>query len=59
MPSINDIVSNTSILLLNSHFTVNMARPAVPNFIEVGGLHIDRNVKPLDKVRESSWKFTY
>ncbi|XP_045470073.1 UDP-glucosyltransferase 2-like [Harmonia axyridis] len=49
MPSINDIVSNTSILLLNSHFTVNMARPAVPNFIEVGGLHIDRNVKPLDK----------
>ncbi|XP_044752181.1 UDP-glucosyltransferase 2-like [Coccinella septempunctata] len=49
MPNLNDIVSNTSIILLNSHFTLNMARPAVPNFIEVGGLHITTTLKPLDK----------
>ncbi|KAF2882089.1 hypothetical protein ILUMI_24092 [Ignelater luminosus] len=41
LPDLQDLVQNTSLILVNSHFSINTARPAVPNFIEVGGLHID------------------
>lgn len=40
MPSLRDIASNTSLLLVNSHFSVNIPRPVVPAVVEVGGLHI-------------------
>lgn len=32
---------NTSILLVNTHFSVNSPRPFVPGIVEVAGLHID------------------
>ncbi|KAL3282881.1 hypothetical protein HHI36_006039 [Cryptolaemus montrouzieri] len=48
MPDLNYIIGNTSVLLINSHFTINSARPTVPNFVEVGGLHIE-TPKSLDK----------
>ncbi|KAL3282882.1 hypothetical protein HHI36_006040 [Cryptolaemus montrouzieri] len=48
LPDLNDIIANTSVLLVNSHFSINTARPTVPNFVEVGGLHIE-SPKPLDK----------
>lgn len=40
MPDLNKIVSNTSLLLVNSHFSVDQAIPKIPNFIEIGGVHI-------------------
>lgn len=42
-------VTNDSLLLLNSHFTLNLRRPFVPNIIEVGGLHIGKET-PLPLV---------
>ncbi|KAL3282885.1 hypothetical protein HHI36_006042 [Cryptolaemus montrouzieri] len=48
MPDLNDIIANTSVLLVNSHFSLNSARPTLPNFVEVGGLHIE-SPKPLDE----------
>lgn len=40
---------NASILLVNTHFTINGALPKVPGVIEVGGIHIG-NVKMLPVV---------
>lgn len=49
MPYLEDIVSNTSLFIVNSHFSLDQARPNVPNFVEAAGLHINE-VKPLDSV---------
>ncbi|KAJ9587119.1 hypothetical protein L9F63_028308, partial [Diploptera punctata] len=40
VPSLSELVRNTSLLLLNTHFTLNRPRPLLPSVIEVGGLHI-------------------
>lgn len=42
-------VRSTSLILVNTHFSLNLPRPLVPNVIEVGGIHI-RNLQPLTKV---------
>nr|CAD7394427.1 unnamed protein product [Timema cristinae] len=48
-PIWNIAEKNTSMILVNSHFSINGARPAVPGFIEVGGLHIhEPNSLPKD-----------
>lgn len=40
LPDLRELAQKTSLILVNSHFSTNQARPTVPNFIEVGGLHI-------------------
>lgn len=50
LPDLRDLAYKTNLFLVNSHFSINQARPTVPNFIEVGGLHINQP-KPLPKVR--------
>lgn len=45
-------IFNSSLLLVNSHYTVNFPRPLVPNVIEVGGIHID-TPNSMPKVRQS------
>lgn len=47
MPSLNQLRRNVSLALLNTHVTLGFPRPYAPNMIEVGGLNINRNVKPL------------
>lgn len=49
LPDLSDLVYKINLLLVNSHFSVNQARPTVPNFVEVGGLHINEP-KPLPEV---------
>ncbi|XP_069675720.1 UDP-glucosyltransferase 2-like [Periplaneta americana] len=44
-PSVHELQWNTSLILVNSHFSVNTPRPAVPTFVEVGGLHINNRGK--------------
>lgn len=39
LPDLRDLAQSTSLFLVNSHFSTNQARPTVPNFIEVAGLH--------------------
>nr|QPA18377.1 UDP-gluconosyltransferase [Trialeurodes vaporariorum] len=48
MPSLEKIAKNTSLVLLNNHFSLSRPRPNVPAVIEVGGLHI-RPAKKLPK----------
>lgn len=49
LPDLRDLAYQTNLFLVNSHFTINQARPTVPNFVEVGGLHI-KQPKPLPQV---------
>jgi glucuronosyltransferase len=41
LPPLADIVRNTSLVLVNRHFTLNQPVPNVPAVIEVGGLHVE------------------
>ncbi|XP_069675715.1 UDP-glucosyltransferase 2-like [Periplaneta americana] len=44
-PSLEELQRNTSLILVNNHLSVNTPRPAVPTFVEVGGLHINSDGK--------------
>lgn len=48
--SIPTDVYNNSLMLMDTHFTLNFPRPLLPNIIEVGGIHIGK-AKPLQMVR--------
>lgn len=48
VPSVHHIFRKTSLVFVNSHFTVDQPRPFVPNVVEVGGIHLPE-VKPLPK----------
>ncbi|XP_044733862.1 UDP-glycosyltransferase UGT5-like isoform X2 [Chrysoperla carnea] len=41
IPSVAEIVKNTSLFLINTHYTLNRARPYPPNVIEISGVHLD------------------
>ncbi|XP_063922010.1 UDP-glycosyltransferase UGT5-like [Zophobas morio] len=45
-PDLYKILNNESLILINSHVSVNEAVPMVPNAIEIGGFHIE-DPKPL------------
>lgn len=47
VPTIDELKRNVSLVLLNTHVTLGSPRPYAPNMIEVGGMHIEREVKPL------------
>ncbi|XP_069681750.1 UDP-glycosyltransferase UGT5-like isoform X2 [Periplaneta americana] len=49
LPPLNDIAKRGSLILVNSHFTINRPRPLVPAVIEVGGIHITKPAKNLPK----------
>ncbi|XP_058834666.1 UDP-glucosyltransferase 2-like [Topomyia yanbarensis] len=48
-PSYEDVRTNVSLLLLNSHFSHGGARPYLQNAVEVGGLQIKTKPDPLPK----------
>ncbi|XP_046662555.1 UDP-glucosyltransferase 2-like [Homalodisca vitripennis] len=48
-PTVQDIISSrTSLVMVNSHFSMLQSRPLVPNFVEIGGIHI-KDAKPIPK----------
>jgi glucuronosyltransferase len=49
VPTLSELKKKTSLILVNSHFSLNNPRPTVPGFVEVGGLHIPSGGK-LTKV---------
>ena len=40
LPSLESIAKNVSLVLVNTHYSLNRPRPLVPAVIQVGGLHI-------------------
>ena len=51
LPSLAELAKNTSIIFVNTHFSVHGARSQVPGVIEVGGVHIKKD-HPLPQVRK-------
>ncbi|GLH04124.1 UDP-glucuronosyltransferase, partial [Gryllus bimaculatus] len=51
LPSTTELVQNTSLILVNTHYSINQPRPMVPGVVEVGGLHIGEP-KPLPEELE-------
>jgi len=49
LPGVSEIAGNVSLILANSHWSVNYARPVMPSLVEVGGMHCSP-AKPLPKV---------
>lgn len=47
MPSLYELQKDTSLVLMNSHFSVDRARAYLPNFVEIGGLHLQASVNKL------------
>ncbi|XP_017029531.1 UDP-glycosyltransferase UGT5 [Drosophila kikkawai] len=48
LPSTEELVRNTSLMLINQHYSLSGPKPLPPNVIEVGGVHITPP-KPLPK----------
>ncbi|XP_049877469.1 UDP-glucosyltransferase 2-like [Pectinophora gossypiella] len=44
-PKLESLAQNYSLVLSNSHFSINEVRPLVPALVEVGGLHLDDSQK--------------
>ncbi|XP_046995352.1 UDP-glucosyltransferase 2-like [Schistocerca americana] len=49
VPSLMDMMRNMSLFLANNHFSANYPHPRLPNVIEMTGLHIEKERKPLPK----------
>lgn len=45
-----DHYTNSSLLLVNTFFSLNLPRALPPNVIEIGGMHVPQKTKPLPKV---------
>ncbi|PSN48147.1 UDP-glucuronosyltransferase 3A2 [Blattella germanica] len=53
MPYIGDLEKKTALLLVNHHFSLSYPKPMVPNYVQVGGMH----VKPPKKLPEDLQKY--
>lgn len=47
-PPIQEILKNTSLVLINSHLSYKPIQPVLPNYIDIGGIHL-KEPKPLPK----------
>jgi UDP:flavonoid glycosyltransferase YjiC (YdhE family) len=46
-PFWSKVRTGASLVLMNSHYTLNYPRPFVPNVIEVAGMHVKKTANPL------------
>lgn len=49
-PDLRDVITNVSLVLVNSHVCLETPRPYLPNMITIGGYHVEEP-KELPKVR--------
>lgn len=47
VPSVGELVKETTLMFVNQHFSLSGAKPLPPSVIELGGVHIQK-AKPLD-----------
>lgn len=50
IPDLRELAKNVSLIIINTHYTVNGVRPLLPGLIEAGGMHIDHTRKPIPHV---------
>lgn len=56
LPPIQEIITNTSVVLVNHHYSLAFPRPYLPNMIEIGGFHVEAP-KPLPEVSRSKCNY--
>lgn len=56
-PGIEQMAVNVSLVLSNTHFTVNPSSPVSPNVIQIGGVNVD-DAEPLPEVGRLSNSFS-
>jgi glucuronosyltransferase len=49
LPYIKTLVRSTSLVLVNNHFSMTYTRPLLPNFVEVGGMHLYQPTSELSE----------
>lgn len=49
LPDLNDLEREVDLILINSHYSMSLSRPLLPNMIEIGGSHLEQP-KPLNSV---------
>lgn len=60
LPPLSDIAKNTSVVLVNTHHTLNGVKVVPPSIVEVGGIHLhNRTAQPLPKVRIFMYLYTH
>ncbi|XP_062548927.1 UDP-glycosyltransferase UGT5-like isoform X2 [Armigeres subalbatus] len=52
IPAVRDIARNTSLILVNQHYTLSGARPLVPAVVEIGGVHIQNQKRLPTDIQE-------
>ncbi|XP_045447438.1 UDP-glucosyltransferase 2-like [Melitaea cinxia] len=52
IPELGVLVKNISLMLTNTHHTLNGARPLVPGLVEVGGMHLNPTRKVIPEVSD-------
>ncbi|XP_050441657.1 UDP-glucosyltransferase 2-like isoform X2 [Adelges cooleyi] len=40
VPDADTVMKNTSLVFINGHFTVDLPKPVLPNFVDIGGIHL-------------------
>jgi glucuronosyltransferase len=57
VPPIAELKKKTSLILVNSHFSLHVPRPTVPALIEVGGIHIQEkgNLPEVSYFYKTEW----
>lgn len=49
-PHINELRKNVSLMFVNQELPISYARPNVPKIIEIGGLHVSKQLTAMSKV---------
>lgn len=50
IPDLQDLAKNVSMMLVNTFHSMNGVYPLLPGVVEVGGMHLDHNRKPIPHV---------
>lgn len=57
IPDLAKLCQNTTLVLLNSHFSINHPRPLNPNVVEVGGINVvpPKTLPSVSKAKSYDW----
>lgn len=59
IPTVREVEKMVSLFFINTFYTLHGVRPIIPEFIEVGGLHIEEDDSTLTPVRKNFKKLLH
>ncbi|XP_044750032.1 UDP-glycosyltransferase UGT5-like isoform X4 [Coccinella septempunctata] len=52
LPSVTELARSTSLIFVNTHFTLHDAKPLPPNVVEIGGIHLEKKKKLPENIEK-------